>query len=247
MAYRRTPFALNEWYHLYTQGIDKRDVFLDEDDFRHFQELLYLANSNKPINFELIRDRKILHEDIFALPRPETLVAIGSYCLMKNHPHFVVQEKKENGITAFMRKLGTAYTMYFNRKYKRIGNLMVKPFRSKHIDNDTYLRRVVQYIHLNPAEIFEFGWKNGKVHNMQALERRLLGYIFSSLSDYFGNSRPERNIIDREVYSSIHDDLPMFSDVLEDAVLYYTDINHEFSHRRKRKKERKVTPFSDNL
>lgn len=229
MAYRRTPFAPEEWYHIYTQGIDKRNIFLDKSDFKRFQALLYLANSSEPIDFEIIRAKKLTHEDLFAVLRPKTLVSIGAYCLMKNHPHIIVQEKNDGGITSFMRKLGTAYTMYFNRKHGRIGNLMVKPFRSKHIEDDRYLRRVVQYVHLNPAETFEHGWKKGKVRNMPMLEKRLLGYRFSSLPDYFGGRRPERNIIDGEAYNLFADDLPKLNEVLGEAIVYYAEIESEFS------------------
>ena len=239
MAYRRTPFAPGEWYHLYSQGIDKRNIFLDKHDLKRFQALLYLANSAEPVNFESIKTKNITHEEIFTMPRVETLVAVGAYCLMKSHPHLVVQERKEGGITAFMRKLGTAYTMYFDRKYGRIGNLMVKPFRSKHIGDDRYLRRVVQYVHLNPAEIFERGWKKGRVRDKRALEQRLLSYMFSSLPDYFGDKRPELGILDTEIHGLLRDDLPQFSDILEEAALYYGEVEGEFiSHPRGRPKER---------
>lgn len=228
MAYRRIPFAPDEWYHLYSQGIDKREIFRTKDDFKRFQELLYLANSTEPVNFEFIKSKNISHEDIFFLPRPKTLVAVGAYCLMKNHPHIIVREKQEGGITAFMRKLGTAYSMYFDRKYGRIGNLMVKPFRSKHIGDDRYLRRVIQYVHLNPAEIFEPKWKKGGVRNMITLERHLLGYAFSSLPDYFGKRRLERNIIDNKVYNLFYNNLPKLNEILKEAVEYHHEIENEF-------------------
>lgn len=229
MAYRRTPFAPEEWYHIYTQGIDKRNIFLDKSDFERFQALLYLANSGEPIDFEIIRAKKLTQEELFAVPRPKTLVSIAAYCLMKNHPHLIVQEKEDGGITSFMRKLGTAYTMYFNRKHGRIGNLMVKPFRSKHIEDDRYLRRVVQYVHLNPAETFEYAWKKGKVRNMPILKQRLLNYKFSSLSDYFGGKREEQNILDKEAYNLFADDLPKLNEVLGEARAYYAEIENEFS------------------
>ena len=185
MAYRRTPFAVHEWYHLYSQGIDKRNIFLDKNDFKRFQALLYLTNNVEPVN-------------------------------------------KDGGITSFMRKLGTAYTMYFDRKYNRIGNLLVKPFRSKHIEDDRYLGRVVQYVHLNPAQVLEHGWKKGRVRNIRALEECLLDYTFSSLPDYFGNKRPECSIIDNDAYDLLSDGLPKFRDVLDEATVYYSEIESEF-------------------
>lgn len=242
MAYRRTPFAPGEWYHLYSQGIDKRRIFIDKNDFQRFQALLYLANNIEPVNFELLKN--VPREAIFALPRKKTLVAIGAYCLMTNHPHLIVQEREENGITAFMHKLGTAYTTYFNKKHGRIGNLMVKPFRSKHIADERYLRRVAQYVHLNPVELFEPEWKNGKVHSLETIEQNLLGYTFSSLPDYFSDDRPEQTILDDEAKALLLDDLPNLHDVLNEAALYYAEINSEFVSRQRGRPHKKATPFN---
>lgn len=227
MGYRREPFAPEEWYHIFNRGIDKRPICNDLYDFQRFKKLLYLANGTEDINFEFLKD--IPYKDIFCLPRGKPLVAIGSWCLMDNHPHLVLQEKEEGGTSTFMHKLGTAYTSYFNRRHDRIGNLMVKPFRSKHIDTDGYLHRVVQYVHLNPTEIYEPGWKEGRVSDMASLEEKLLRYEHSSLPDYFGNTeRPERSIIDAGTYALLKDNLPPLASVLADAAEYYVGVAHAF-------------------
>ncbi len=214
---------------------------MDQNDFKRFQALLYLANNTDPIDFSAIKN--IPYEVIFTTPRKQRLISIGAYSLMVNHPHLVVQERRENGITAFMHKLGTAYTSYFNRKYERIGNLMVKPFRSKHISDESYLRRVVQYVHLNVAELFEHGWKNGDVRNIKTLEQKLLHYKFSSLPDYFGAHRPEQNILDGEAKTLFSESLPHLSAVLHEAMLYYKEIEDEFTLRsRGYPKFRKASP-----
>jgi len=236
MGYRRTPFAPGEWYHLFSRGIDKRDIFLEENDFKRFQKLLYLANDVQPVN--LAELKHVAHEDIFRLPRKQAIVSIAAYCLMRNHPHLVVREKNEGGITAFMHKLGTAYTTYFNVKYERIGNLMVKPFRSKHVHDDVYFRHLIQYVHLNPAESFEPGWKQGRVRDIEQLERKLRSYRFSSMPDYFGGDRPEQNILDTDELALVSGDLPSLSSVLEDFVSYYAEIDDELTpHPRGRPKK----------
>jgi len=241
MAYRRTPFAPKEWYHIYSRGIDKRTIFDDEYDFQRFKKLLYLANSVKAVDLESLKNTS--YNKIFELPRGSTFVAIGAYCLMQNHPHIVLQEKEDGGITSFMHKLGTAYPAYYNKKYCRIGNLMVKPFRSKHIDTDTYLHRVVQYIHLNPAEIYEAGWKHGKVKDIRVLEKKLLQYTHSSLPDYFGKEeRPEKAIIDPQAYLLLADNLPPLVSVLTDAAEYYKEISRAFEPQ-PRGRPKKVLPF----
>ncbi len=147
---------------------------------------------------------------------------------MGNHYHILLQEKIENGISKFMQKVGTGYTMYFNEKNDRIGSLFVGPFRSKHIGTDAYLRKVVQYIHLNPAEIFEQGWKHGNVKNLGQLKNKLLSYQTSSLPDYFGAPRPEQAILDIESIALLKDGLPPLSSVLRDAAAYYEELEKEF-------------------
>src|SRR3989344_1487340 len=227
MAFRRTPFVQGEWYHLYSRGIDKRVVFETPSDFQRFTKLLYLGNDHKEINLEFLKD--VPYAEIFSLPREKQLVAIGGYCLMRNHPHLLVQEKTDGGITKFMHKIGTAYTSYFNRKYDRIGNLMVKPFRSKHISDDLYFRKVAQYIHINPAEIFEHGWKVGKVSDIEKLKHQMLGYKHSSLYDYLNNTiRPERAILDPDAFTLISDGMPPFEEVLKEAHIYYKEIEATF-------------------
>jgi len=85
-----------------------------------------------------------------------------------------------------MRKIGTAYTMYFNRKYGRTGHLFSGPFRAKRIGTDRYFQQALRYIHCNPAEIYEGGWKVGKVRNIASLERKLVDFPYSSLKSFVG-------------------------------------------------------------
>ena len=110
MGYRRTPFAPNEWYHCFTRGVDKRIVFEDVADFNRFTELLYLANSSETIDRG--RVQHLTHTDIFSVPRGVPFVSIGAYCLMNNHPHLLVRENIESGISKFMHKVFTGYTMF---------------------------------------------------------------------------------------------------------------------------------------
>lgn len=144
--------------------------------------LLFLANGTERV--DLYNIGKPQFKKIVEADRGAPVVAIGAYCLIPNHYHLLLKEIVEGGISSFMRKVGIAYTMYFNAKYHRIGNLFVRPFRSQHISTDHYFQRVLQYVHMNPAELYEPGWKAGKVRNMQALKQRLDKYPYSSLRSY---------------------------------------------------------------
>ena len=117
MSIRRVNFATGEYYHLYNRGNSKQKIFLDDEDYNHFVKLLYLCNSVRSITY---RD---VTKNVYDFDREETLVFIGAYCLMPNHFHILVKEKSEKGISKFMQKISTAYSMYFNNKYKRTGGL----------------------------------------------------------------------------------------------------------------------------
>lgn len=196
---RKFPFSEGEWYHCYSRGIDKRTVFTEESDLVRFMEIPYLANDSIPLRRADIETSSA--SEIFSIQREQPLVAIGAYALMSNHYHLLIKEIQSGGISAFMRKVGTSYTMYFNTKYERTGNLFVKPFRAKHVDEDRYFQHIVNYIHLNPVEIFEPGWKEGRGGSLIELEARLKSYPYSSLLDHAGVMRPMNSIIHPEIFS----------------------------------------------
>ena len=227
MGYRRTPFAVGEWYHCYTRGIDKRTVFESEDDANRFQQLLYLANDSRPVLRSNFSHKK--HREVFTVTKNAQIVRVGAYALMRNHYHLLLQEVVDGGISKFMQKLGTGYSMYFNERHGRIGNVFVKPFRSKHIDTDAYLRKVTQYIHLNAAENFESLWKRGIARDLAGLQRKLEAYSYSSLPEYVTKAnRPESIIIDKHAHSLLSSGLPNLAKVLSDMHGYYSDLQSEF-------------------
>ncbi len=223
---RRLQFALGEWYHCFNRGVDKRNVFEKEYDANRFLMLLYAANAEESI--DLFRIRKVRLQDILASERGEPIVAIGAYCLMSNHYHLLLKEVVEGGITSFMRKIGTAYTMYFNANNSRVGHLFSGPFRARHIHNDRYFQKVVEYIHCNPAELLERGWKKGKLQNIHKLQQTLMDYPYSSLKTFAseGNADP---IISREVLELAH--MRPLGRMLEEARDYYADITKDSFER----------------
>jgi len=123
-----------------------------------------------------------------------------------------------------MQKLGTSYSMYYNTKYQHIGNVFIKPFRAKHIEKDDYFQHVVQYIHLNPVEIFEPQWKQAKVRDMKGLGAKLRGYRYSSFQDHAGIERPENSIVDASVFGLVSE-RPIAERMLHEAAEYYQELN----------------------
>lgn len=174
----RDPFALEEWYHCYNRGVDKRRIFESARDYERFLVGMFVGNSDLPVhisNLKSSRLQDVLKDDSFE--RGDPLVEIGAYCLMSNHFHLLIRELIEGGIARFMQKLCTGYTMYFNTKNERTGALLAGTFKSKHVSDDRYFKHLVSYFHLNPAELIDSGWKTGQSH-LPIIKRGLSEYRY---------------------------------------------------------------------
>lgn len=183
---RKVSFVEGEFYHLYNRGVDKRKIFDSAGDYRRFLMLLYLTNGTEDTRIRNVL-RETNYSDVFKLDRGEPLVAIGAYCLMPNHFHILATPLIENGISQFMLKLQTGYSMYFNTKNERSGSLFQGPFRSTHADDDRYLHYLYSYIHLNPAKLKDPNWKE-RVGSRDALMKFVESYPYSSYGAYRNSS-----------------------------------------------------------
>ena len=223
MSYR-IPFNIDESYHCYNRGVDKRRIFQDNNDRDRFLLLMYIGNGTGPIHISNLKNTT-LADAIKNNPiqSGNALVEISAYSLMPNHFHFVLKEIKENGISTFMQKVFTAYTMYFNKKNDRTGALFAGPFKSKHVADDEYLKHLISYVHLNAAELFEPKWKQG-VANVTQLEDHLLHYKFSSLPDFLNHHRLERKILGDSIFTCF-DSIPSIEEMIEGAKAYYGEIS----------------------
>jgi len=192
MGQRTITFALDEYYHVYNRGTDKRTIFLDPHDYKRLIELLFLCNSTAPVN---VRDIYRDYDSVFSYDRSEQLVAIGAYCLMPNHFHILLTPVVEGGVTKFMNKLGTSYSMYFNRKYQRTGALFQGRFKGQHASEDNYLKYLYAYIHLNPVKLVNSDWKENGISNPEKVFDYLRTYSYSSMFDYLGMPRRESAVL----------------------------------------------------
>lgn len=194
MAIRKISFAEDEYYHLYNRGNSKQIIFQENEDYFHFIKLLYISNQQK--NFAI----RNLSKNIFQTKITEKLVEISSYCLMPNHFHVLVKQTENGSISKFMQKVSTAYSMYYNKKYKRTGGLFEGRFRSQHVSSDKYLKYLFSYINLNPLKLIDKNWKEKGIRNKREALEFLQNYIYSSYCDYLGSNRPQSVILDRNLF-----------------------------------------------
>ena len=143
----------NGYYHIYNRGVEKRTIFLDEQDCKvllHYQKLYLSPLKDLPKIIEQFPDKRL---NRFFLNNLSEEVDLISFSLMPNHIHLLIRQKTKNGIIKFMRRLITSYVMYFNRKYKRVGTLFQNTYKAALVNSDEYLLHLTRYIHLNPLSI----------------------------------------------------------------------------------------------
>ncbi|MDQ3075776.1 MAG: transposase [bacterium] len=222
---RKDRFVTGEYYHLYNRGVDKRTIFKSKNDYERLIMLLYIANSNKEQSLRL--DNLINHshktfDEVLVVDKGESLVSIGAWCLMTNHFHLLVRQEVDGGITKFMKKLGTGYSMYFNIKYQRHGALFGGLFKSKLVgSSDNYLKQLLAYIHLNCLDIEFSGWTDKIKKESNEMKKFLETYRYSSYLDYIitninNSNRVEKNILNKENFPDYFGDAKSFKGFVED-------------------------------
>lgn len=220
---RKFIFSIGEYYHVYNRGTDKRIIFKDEKDYQRFIKLLYLLNNKDSIEFSLATN-KLTYKEIFDFKRGPKLVSIGAYCLMPNHFHLLLKEEEEKGISIFMLKLLTGYSMYFNKKYKRAGSLFEGAFKATHLDADDYLKYIYSYIHLNPVKLIDHEWRKKGIDDIAKAKDFLYKYQYSSYLDSLKKDRPERKILSPESFP----DYFLEKDSFENEIKDWLEISKEF-------------------
>jgi len=212
---RKISFSEGEYYHIYNRGVNKNDIFGDIHDREHFVRLLFVSNSNRAVRFSEIKSLPFS-----SINRNEPLVSIGAYCLMPNHFHVLIKEINEGGISRFMAKLTTGYSMYFNKLHGRVGPLFQSRFKASHVNNDNYLKYLFAYIHLNPVKLIEPEWKEKGIIDKNFAENYLKKYRYSSYEDYTGIEREENMILTKEVFPDYFDSTHDFKDFITDWLTY---------------------------
>lgn len=138
------------YYHVYNRGVNKAKIFLDNEDYEVFLGLLkrYLDDeiSKKP--------------NRAPYPNYADKVELLAYCLMPNHFHLFLYQLEPDGMNRLLKSIGVAYSMYFNKKYKRVGPVFQQRYKAVYITNDEQLQHISRYIHLNPKDHASWQWSS---------------------------------------------------------------------------------------
>jgi len=139
MARRQRAKSGTGIYHVMLRGINKQDVFLDDNDFESMLRII------KDIQF-----RFNPNEDL----EPIRECSIYAYCILHNHMHILIKEG-EQSISEIMKRIQDRFVIIYNRKYDRVGHLFQDRFASEPVNDFPYFRQLIRYIHRNPIKAME--------------------------------------------------------------------------------------------
>lgn len=112
-------------HHVTQRGVRRLDVFLQEDDYRTYLELLG-------------RWCRAAGTQVWA------------YCLMPNHVHLILVPSSEDGLRAALGETHRRYTSHINDREDWRGHLWQERFHSFVMDED-HLLACARYVELNPV------------------------------------------------------------------------------------------------
>jgi REP element-mobilizing transposase RayT len=154
--------------HVIVRGIERRDIFVNDDDRRDFVQ-----------RFQVLLEK--MEVDCLA------------WSLMSNHFHLLLRPTRTT-LSAFMRRLLTGYAVTFNLRHNRSGHLFQNRYKSLVCDEDSYLLELVRYIHLNPLRagivsdleaLDRFPWSG---HSVLMGRGSMEGQAIDEVLRYFGKS-----------------------------------------------------------
>lgn len=148
-------------YHVFNRGVEKRPIFLDDQDYRVFLHILKEALSDPtllPVK-NLSRPYGLPQGSTFRHPitMPKNfygLIELYAYCLMPNHFHLLFKQHAERTMKEFLHSITTRYVIYFNKKHRRIGPLFQSIYKAIAVTEEPYLLHLTRYMHINPRELF---------------------------------------------------------------------------------------------
>ena len=123
---RKPRIDLAGYHHVINRGVNRSEVFVDDDDYEVFLKIVCKACRAY---------RVILHD----------------YCLMHNHFHLLIETQREN-LSSFMKQVNANYAIYANKKQKRSGHFWQGRYYSRYINSEAYYYTLIRYIEQNPVE-----------------------------------------------------------------------------------------------
>lgn len=210
---RPVILATGEIYHVFNRGVERRNIFTCEREYRHVIDLIdYYRFSEVPMRFSQYQllskaDRLTVYSGLKR--KGLARVEIIAYCLMPNHFHFILRQVVDGGISDFISNVCNSHSRYFNIKHTRVGPLFQGPFKAVRVETEEQLTHLSRYVHLNPVTAFIIN------------ERSLDGYQWSSLPEYLSG---KERVVSPDPIMSIFKVIEKYREFIHDNIDYAKTI-----------------------
>jgi len=158
-------------YHITSRGNRKENIFYTDHD-----RLVFLRKLS-----ETLRKYSII---------------CYAYCLMDNHYHLFLKTPNAN-ISEGMHYLNTSYTNWFKAEHAIVGVIFQGRYKSVLVDEDSYVKVLSAYIHLNPLragivkDLSEYKWSSYLDYEgrKKSIERLDTEFILNQFGEDIGSAR----------------------------------------------------------
>ncbi len=131
--------SINGIYHVMMRGNNRNVVFKCKKDYEK-----YICILNEYKNKELFE--------------------LYAYCIMPNHIHLLIKTNIEIG--KIFSRIGAKFGYWYNNKYDRVGHIFQGRFKSEVVEEISYFKTLLRYIHQNPikanivGKLYEYEWSS---------------------------------------------------------------------------------------
>ncbi|MDO8577959.1 MAG: transposase [Dehalococcoidales bacterium] len=143
-------------------------------------------------------------------------ITLFAYCLMPNHFHLFIKQKSMGAIDKFMNSLGTRYTMFFNRKYKRVGSLYQGVYKAVPITNDAQFIYLSKYIHRQALALQGEALQGQPSSYEEYLDKRNTRWVHpEEVLEFFSKTNPllsYKNFVTESIESGLLHDIDLDED-----------------------------------
>lgn len=111
-------------YHVFGRGVEKRSIYFSRSEYQRFWSRLFQYAAEEGVH-------------------------IYCACLKKNHFHLMVYSESLDRLSRMQHRLLTAYAVYFNNRFGRVGHLFQNRYQSKPVETEEYFWQLIEYIRQN--------------------------------------------------------------------------------------------------
>lgn len=204
----------NTFYHIYNHANGDDNLFREQKNYPFFMEKYHqyidpiaetIAWSLMPNHFHLLVKIRSEEEVFDNLSTSSSSSKVRNFGRAKEDD----EEAKRKLLSKQFANFFSSYTQAFNKVYNRRGSLFIKNFKRKEVEDESYLRNLILYIHLNPIKhgfvSLINDWHHTSYHTFPTEKPAFLTNLFTDEQEYRQQHQEKQQVF--KEYQTIEHDL----------------------------------------